>query len=74
MHLSRFRSLTHLPPTLLRWSSYTEAETIPYRTFEQLLNAGQVAEVTVRTESVEGVLNEPLPSGRRAFYAVGVDL
>ena len=57
----------------LLWSSYTEVDTIPYSTFEQLLNAGNVAEFTVGTESVEGVLNAPLPSGRRTFYAVRVD-
>lgn len=55
------------------WSSYTEVETIPYSTFEQLLNGGKVAEVTVAADSVQGVLKEPLPSGRRAFYAVRVD-
>jgi cell division protease FtsH len=55
------------------WSNYNQVETIPYSTFEQLLNDGKVAEVTVSAESVQGVLKEPLASGRRAFYAVRVD-
>jgi cell division protease FtsH len=55
------------------WSSYSEIETIPYSKFEQLLGDGKVAEVTVGTESLEGVLNEPLPSGKRSFFTVRVD-
>ena len=55
------------------WSSYSQIETIPYSTFERLLSDGKVAEVTVGAESVEGVLKEALPSGRRAFYTVRVD-
>src|SRR3974390_565934 len=55
------------------WSSYSQVETIPYSQFEQLLNEGKVAEVTVRTDSVEGVLKEPLPNGKRAFFTVRVD-
>jgi cell division protease FtsH len=55
------------------WSSYSQIETIPYSAFERLLGEGKVAEVTVGAEAVEGVLKEPLPSGRRAFYTVRVD-
>ena len=55
------------------WSSYSEIETIPYSTFEQLLDNGKVAEVTVAADSVQGVLKEPLQSGKRAFYTVRVD-
>jgi len=55
------------------WSSYSEIETIPYSQFEQLLNAGKISEVTVRTDSVEGQLIDPLPSGKRAFFSARVD-
>ena len=55
------------------WSNYSQIETIPYSTFERLLSDGKVAEVTVGSESVEGVLKEALPSGKRAFYTVRVD-
>lgn len=54
-------------------ASCTEIETIPYSTFERLLNDGQVAEVSVGAESIQGILTAPLPSGRRAFYTVRVD-
>ena len=44
-------------------TSYSEVETIPYSQFEQLLNADRIAEVTVKTDSIEGRLVDPLPSG-----------
>jgi cell division protease FtsH len=55
------------------WSGTSQTETIPYSAFEQLLNEGKIAEVTVGPESVQGVLSEPLPSGKRAFTTVRVD-
>ena len=55
------------------WTNYTQVETIPYSQFETLLNQGKVAEVTVSANSVQGTLKEPLPSGKREFFAVRVD-
>ena len=55
------------------WASYSQVETIPYSQFEQLLDQGKVAEVTVAADSVRGTLTEPLPSGKRAFFTVRVD-
>jgi cell division protease FtsH len=55
------------------WSGTSQTEAIPYSAFEQLLNEGKIAEVTVGPESVQGVLSEPLPSGKRAFTTVRVD-
>ena len=55
------------------WASYTQVETIPYSTFERLLNDGKIAEVSVGAEAIEGALKAPLPSGKRAFYTVRVD-
>jgi cell division protease FtsH len=55
------------------WSSYSQVETIPYSEFEQFLDQGKVAEVTVGADSVQGSLKEPLPSGKRDFFAVRVD-
>jgi cell division protease FtsH len=55
------------------WTSYTQVETIPYSQFETLLDQGKVAEVTVGTDSIQGTLKEPLPSGKREFFAVRVD-
>ena len=55
------------------WTSYTQVETISYSQFETLLDQGKVAEVTVGTDSIQGTLKEPLPSGKREFFAVRVD-
>ena len=55
------------------WESYSQIETIPYSQFEQLLADGKVAEVTVGADSIAGTLKEPLPSGKRQFFAVRVD-
>jgi cell division protease FtsH len=55
------------------WTSYSQVETIPYSQFETLLGQDKVAEVTVSTDSVQGTLKEPLPDGKREFFAVRVD-
>lgn len=55
------------------WVSYSQVETIPYSAFERLLGEGKVAEVTVGADSIQGTLKEPLPSGKRAFFATRVD-
>jgi cell division protease FtsH len=38
-----------------------------------LLDQGKVAEVTVSADSIQGTLKEPLPSGKREFFAARVD-
>jgi cell division protease FtsH len=55
------------------WATYSQIETIPYSEFERLLGEGKVAEVTVGAESIQGSLKEPLPGGKRAFFAIRVD-
>ena len=55
------------------WSSYSQIETIAYSEFERLLDQGKIAEVTVGTDTVQGSVKEPLPSGKREFFAIRVD-
>ena len=55
------------------WATYSQIETIPYSEFERLLSEGKVAEVTVGADSIQGSLKEPLPGGKRAFFAIRVD-
>jgi cell division protease FtsH len=55
------------------WSSYSQVETISYSQFETLLDQSKVAEVTVGADSIQGTLKEPLPDGKKEFYAVRVD-
>jgi cell division protease FtsH len=55
------------------WSSYSQIETVPYSQFEQLLNDGKIAEVTISADAIQGSLKEALPDGKREFFAVRVD-
>ncbi|HUI14948.1 MAG TPA: ATP-dependent zinc metalloprotease FtsH [Xanthobacteraceae bacterium] len=55
------------------WTNYSQVETIPYSRFQTLLDQDKVADVTVGADSVQGTLKEPLPDGKKQFYAVRVD-
>jgi len=55
------------------WASYSQIETVPYSQFERFLNEDKIAEVTVGTDSIQGSLKEPLPDGKKTFFAVRVD-
>ena len=55
-------------------STYSSVETIPYSQFEQLLAQDRIAEVTVGSDTIQGKLKEPLPSGKSAFVTARVDM
>jgi len=55
------------------WASYKQVETIPYSEFENLLKTGQIEEVLVGPNSMQGKLKKPLPDGRQYFEATRVD-
>ncbi len=55
------------------WTNYSQVETIPYSQFETLLDQGKVDTVTVGADSIQGTLKEPLPNGKREFFAIRVD-
>lgn len=55
-------------------STYSSVETIPYSQFEQLLAQDKIAEVTVGSDTIQGKLKEPLPSGKSAFVTARVDM
>jgi cell division protease FtsH len=55
------------------WSSYSRVDTIPYSQFEQLLNDGKIADVSISADAIQGSLKEPLPDGKREFYTTRVD-
>jgi len=54
------------------WVSYVEIDRIPYSEFQAMLEAGQVAEVTVRGETLEGTFREPR-DGKTRFTTHVVD-
>ena len=55
------------------WSSYSQIETIAYSEFERLLDQGKIADVTVGTDTIQGSVKAPLPSGKSEFFAIRVD-
>ncbi|QAU42804.1 cell division protein FtsH [Bradyrhizobium guangdongense] len=55
-------------------TAYNSIETIPYSQFEQLLAQDKLAEVSVGTDTIQGKLKDPLPSGKSAFVTARVDL
>ena len=50
-----------------------QVETIPFSQFEQLVDKGQVTEVTVGTDTIEGKLRDALPGGKKSFVTARVD-
>src|SRR5574340_326946 len=60
---------------LLQWlfANYNSMETIPYSQFEQLVEQGNVAEVAVGQDAIEGKLKNKLPDGKSAFVTARVD-
>ena len=55
------------------WVSYSQFDTIPFSQFEQLVAQGDVTEVTVGADTIQGKLRDKLPSGKSAFVTTRVD-
>jgi len=55
------------------WYASRHVEVIPYSEFEAHLKAGEIKEVTVRQNYLEGRLKKPDPGGRRLFVTTRVD-
>jgi cell division protease FtsH len=55
------------------WTTWRTVEPIPYSQFQQLLKNGQVKEVLISTNTIEGELTNPLPDGRSRFVTTRVE-
>ena len=55
------------------WGALSQVETIPYSQFEQLVTNNQITTVAVGTDSIQGALKAPLPSGKTQFVTARVD-
>jgi cell division protease FtsH len=55
------------------WTTWRTVEPIPYSQFQQLLKNGQVKEVVISTNTIEGELVNPLPDGRSRFVTTRVE-
>lgn len=60
---------------VLQWvlATYNTIETIPYSEFEQLVAKGNVTEVAVGQDTIQGKLKDKLPDGKSAFVTARVD-
>src|SRR5689334_23067136 len=60
---------------LLQWAlaGYAAVDTIPYSEFERLVAQGQVTEVAIGQDAIQGKLKDKLPSGKTAFVTARVD-
>ena len=60
---------------LLQWvlATYNAVDNIPYSQFEQLVAQGQVSEVAVGQDVIQGKVKDKLPSGKSAFITARVD-
>jgi cell division protease FtsH len=54
------------------WSGVREVEVIPYSRFEELLKAGDIEEVKVLQDRVEGRLKKPTSGGKERFVSIRV--
>lgn len=55
------------------WAASRQVELIPYSVFEELLKDGQIEEIYVRQNHLEGKLKKPSPEGREFFRTTRVD-
>ncbi len=60
---------------LLQWlaTTYNTIETVPFSQFEQLVAQGNVTEVIVGQDTIQGKLKDKLASGKSAFVTARVD-
>ena len=60
---------------LFQWAlaTYSQVETIPFSQFEQLVAQGQVAQVAVGQDTIQGTVKDKLPSGKTQFVTTRVD-
>lgn len=54
------------------WLESSLVETVPYSEFQQLLQDGKIAEISITENNIRGKLREALPDGRREIHTVRV--
>jgi len=55
------------------WVQYRTVEPVPYSEFQELLKKGQVQEIAITDNYIQGTLKSPLPDGRSKFVTTRVD-
>ncbi|MBL8452092.1 MAG: ATP-dependent zinc metalloprotease FtsH [Zoogloea sp.] len=55
------------------WVQVRTVEPLPYSEFQRLLKAGEVAEISIADNTIQGSLKQPLQDGRQKFVTTRVD-
>ena len=55
------------------WIESRQVERLSYSEFQEHLHAGQIKEITVYENRIEGIFNRPIPSGQTRFVTVRVE-
>jgi len=56
------------------WVAYKTVEPIPYSDFEQYLRDGQIEEISVKENTIEGKFRTPLEDGKQYFTTTRVEM
>ena len=55
------------------WVQVRTVEPLPYSEFQRLLKAGEVTEISIADNTIQGSLKQPLQDGRQKFVTTRVD-
>src|SRR5512140_3759407 len=55
------------------WTAYRTVEPLPYSEFQRLLKDGQIQDMQITANHIQGELKNALPDGRKRFVTTRVD-
>ena len=55
------------------WVQVRSVEPVPYSEFQRMVKAGEISEISITDNSIQGTLKKPLEDGRQKFVTTRVD-
>ena len=55
------------------WTQIRSVEPLPYSEFQRMVKAGEISEISITDNSIQGTLKKPLEDGRQKFVTTRVD-
>lgn len=55
------------------WVQVRSVEPVPYSEFQRMVKAGEVSEIAITENAIQGTLKKPLEDGRQKFVTTRVD-
>lgn len=55
------------------WTQIRTVEPLPYSEFQRMIKAGEISEISITDNSIQGTLKKPLEDGRQKFVTTRVD-